>query len=143
MLFWLAQREKAYKIEIYTREGSHVGKGYDKKDWTKISIDNLSVIGKGDWVPRHLPQNSIVPQVIEKNSKRAFYIMIAEEAYAFLAPERSSFNVKKWLGNKHAIIKEGCVLDYNFNNKWNECSSKSGGASYNFLGGFEYNTMNN
>ena len=57
-------------IEIWTKEGSHIGYEHDSRHWTHIAYVDLYAPG----FRVSLPPGSFEPIVLEKHSRQAFYV---------------------------------------------------------------------
>jgi len=86
---WLIKGDGPYDVEIYTKDGTHRGSGYNIRDWEKIG--EYRVEGDDRWTPRLLPETgtkTLEPQTVESWGHRAFYIAIKGGDTAFLAPQK-------------------------------------------------------
>lgn len=73
------------KVEIYTKNGSHVGYSNDESSWTKI-VDT-SVVGNGIGFPTTIPAGNFPQTDLLQGETRAFYITLTSPDLRYLNGE--------------------------------------------------------
>ena len=110
-------------IEIWTRQGTHVGYEHDAAHWKQITYVEVQIVPEQKRTS--LPANAFDPIDLYTNQRQAFYITanVPVLRYSF-ADDDTSYLGKETFANADMIIYDGSGVEYPFGSsfaprKWN------------------------
>ena len=98
-------------LQIWTKQGSHIGSEAKKEDWLSIGKENMFIQGRGEGRRSRLEPGAFTPIDIAAGSTQAFYITLKENKLRYSYRDATGETFTK---NEDLDIYVGTGIRYSF-----------------------------
>ena len=99
-------------VEVYSKEGTHVGSEDNASDWTILGA--ATTTGQGAAEPTRVPLGSLDPVHIAAGERRAFYVVMPEPLMRYTQPIMGEVTGDVFTSNDDIQIHVGSVNAFDF-----------------------------